>query len=126
MGAEVRLAVPPFQGQLRLWGKYGEDWYALVEWQAQTHDYRLHGGDHRGLLFCTGWVHAEHVARIDGEDYQPVPRVDLYGEPQTWPTRLRAGVTTTSQDHYFGLLDGGPIAPPPGVKWLEGHASAYG
>jgi hypothetical protein len=125
MGAEVRLAVPPEFGRLRLWGRRGQDWYALIEWLAQTHDYRLHGGDHRGAIFCTGWVASEHVARVDGQDYRDVPRIELHRDPQHWPTRLRAGVTSTNTDHYFGLLDGGPIPPPPGVLWLQGHGSLY-
>ncbi|HVT64212.1 MAG TPA: hypothetical protein VHD81_03600 [Mycobacteriales bacterium] len=125
MVSEVRLAVPPGHGQLRMWGRRGADWFALVEWLAQTHDFRLHGGAHRGAIFCTGWVPSEHVARLDGQDYAAVPRIELHPDPQHWPTRLRAGVASTNTDYYFGLLDGGPIAPPAGVLWLKGHGSLY-
>lgn len=124
--SEVRLAVPPHHGQLRLWGKCHDTWFALIEWQAQCNDLRLHGGSHRGLLFCTAWVEAEHVAKLDGQDYDGVPRVTLGPNPQLWPTRLRGGKTSPPQDHYFGLLDGSPIPAPPGVVWLEGHGSLYG
>jgi hypothetical protein len=109
-----------------MWGKEGVSWFALVEWQAHIHDYRVDGADHHGMIFCTAWVATEHVARLEGGDYTGTPRVTLYGDPQAWPTRLRPGVTSPPADFYFGLLDGGPLVAPPGVKWFEGHGSAYG
>jgi hypothetical protein len=124
--AEVRLAIPPGHGQLRLWGKDGDSWYALIEWQQQCTDHRLDGAEHRGLVFCTGWVAAEHVARLDGQDYRNTPRIRLHPDPQRWPTRLRAGVPTTPSDYYLGLLDGQPIPPPPGIIWMTGMGSLYG
>src|SRR5581483_3988800 len=123
MAEEVRLAIPPGHGQLRLWGRSAGGWYALIEWQAQCTDHRLDGAAHRGVLFCTAWVAAEHVARIDGQDYRGVPRVRLHSDTQRWPTRLRPGTTAAPADHYFGLLDGGPLAPPPGVTWMSGMGS---
>lgn len=126
MAEEVRLAIPPGHGQLRLWGRCAAGWYALIEWQAQCTDHRLDGAAHRGVLFCTAWVPAEHVAKVDGQDYGRVPRVRLHSDPQRWPTRLRPGTTTAPADCYFGLLDGGPLAPPPGVTWMNGMGSLYG
>lgn len=117
--------MPPGHGQLRLWGQLGDEWYALIEWLAQVHDYRLHGGEHRGAIFCTAWIAAEHVGKVAGEGYAGVPRINLHGDSQYWPTRLRVGVSTPD-DYYLGLLDGGQISPPPGVQWLEGHGSMYG
>lgn len=119
------MAVPPGSGQLRLWGRSDKDWFALIAWQQQCNDFRLHGGSHRAVVFCTGWVAAEHVARVDGMSYAGIPRVELGRDPRYWPTRQRAG-TPFPSDHYFGLLDGGPIVAPAGVVWLEGHGSLYG
>jgi hypothetical protein len=121
---EVRLAIPPGHGQLRLWGRRGEDWYALIEWHQQCQDHRVE--HHRGVIFCTAWAAAEHVARIDGEDYRNIPRIRLPSDPQLWPTRLRAGQPSFPCDYYVGLLDGYPVAPPPGVTWMTGMGSLYG
>jgi hypothetical protein len=126
MTSEVRLDCPPNSGHLRLWGRCAGDWFALIEWQEQCQDYRVYGGEHRGLMFCTGWIASHHVARITGQDYGQVPRIDLPGDPRHWPTRLRLGVQSPNADHYFGLLNGGPVSPPAGVEWLRGHGSIYG
>lgn len=120
------MAVPPGHGQLRMWGRHGEHWYALIAWQAQCHDYRVGGGASRGVAFCTAWVDAEHVAKVAGQDYQDVPRVRLHLDPQCWPTRLRPGTTSASSDYYLGLLDGTPIIAPPGLTWMTGMNSLYG
>lgn len=125
MASEVRLAIPPGHGQLRLWGRSGSDWFALIEWLAQCHDHRRHGGDHRSSLFCTAWVAADHVSRIDGQDYSEVPRITLSANPQLWPTRLRLGVSSHPCDYYFGCLDGAPLSAPPGIAWMTGHGSLY-
>jgi hypothetical protein len=29
-------------------------------------------------------------------------------------------------DYYLGVLDGGPVTPPPGIVWLAGHGSMFG
>jgi hypothetical protein len=126
MVSEVELAVPPGHGQLRLWGRSQSDWFALVQWLAQCNDHRRHGGEHRSAVFCTGWIGADHVAPVDGEDYSSVPRIELSISPQQWPSRLRIGVDSHGSDFYFGLLDGSPIIAPPGITWMVGHGSLYG
>jgi len=126
MVAEVRVAIPPGHGQLRMWGHCEGSWYALIEWLAQCHDHRIQGSDQRGVILCTAWVAGEHVGRIDGQDYQNVPRIQLHANPQRWPTRLRPGADAAPSDYYFGLLDGDAVPPPPGVTWMEGMGSLYG
>lgn len=121
---EVRLVIPPGHGQLRLWGRSGDSWYALIEWHAQCEDHRVN--QHRGVVFCTAWAAAEHVKKIDGQDYRNTPRIQLSDDPQRWPTRLRAGTHSPPSDYYLGVLDGGPVAAPPGVTWMTGMGSLYG
>lgn len=126
MTAEIRLAIPPGHGQLRMWGQQGDHWYALIEWHMQCNDHRVVGTGYRSTILCTAWVAAEHVGKIDGQDYQAVPRIRLTPDAQRWPTRLRLGADTAPSDYYFGLLDGSPVAPPPGVTWMTGMGSRYG
>ncbi|HWB66508.1 MAG TPA: hypothetical protein VG708_06745 [Mycobacteriales bacterium] len=86
----------------------------------------IDGAAHRGVLFCTGWVSSEQISRVDGQDYRAIPRSQLHPDPQHWPTRLRPGVTGPNPDHYYGVLEGGQILPPPGVAWTQGMGSTYG
>lgn len=114
----VRLAIPPGNAQLWLWGKADDRWFGLIRWLEQTQDHRTAGHDYRGSLFCSGWAAAQVMEPVEREQYGAIPRISLPSERQFWPAYPPIAIWHPDDEHHYGLLDGQPLKPPKGIEWL--------
>lgn len=91
---EVSLVAWARTGPQAVWAAYAA-WTDVDSWQA-----RSRGGLLTHRVLYTRWVPAGLLRPVKGEVYGVVPRLRLYGPPESWPT---------------------PAVGPDGLPWYGEH-----
>ncbi len=108
----VKITIPPWSGQLDVWGRADVGWFGLVIWREYVVDRRREDTSNRALS-CSAWIGAAHLAPGQDIDYTNVERVDLPLDRRQWP-----GPSDRHEAHWpsdglcLGLMVGGPVKLP--------------
>ena len=108
----VKIMVPPWSGQLDVWGRADTGWFGLVIWREYVIDRRRDDLSNRALS-CSAWIAAEHLARGQDIDYANVERIELPVDRRQWP-----GPSDRREAHWpsdglcLGIMVGGPVKLP--------------
>jgi hypothetical protein len=107
----VKITIPPWSGQLDVWGRADTGWYGLVIWREYVIDRR--SGPFNQALSCAAWIAAEHLARGQDIDYANVEPIELPRDRGQWPApRDRHQAHWPSDGLCLGILVGGPVKLP--------------
>jgi hypothetical protein len=107
----VKITIPPWSGQLDVWGRADTGWYGLVIWREYVVDRRR--SPFNQALSCAAWIAAAHLTRAQDADYANVERIQLPLDRRQWP-----GPTDRHEAHWpsdglcLGILVGGPVKLP--------------
>ena len=107
----VKITIPPWSGQLDVWGRADTGWFGLVIWREYVID-RRRGPSNRAQS-CAAWIAAEHLAPGQDASYAHVERIQLPLNRRQWPATQRPARGTLAQRRPMpGVMTGGPVKLP--------------
>ena len=107
----VKITIPPWSGQLDVWGRADSGWFGLVIWREYVIDRRRDASNRAQA--CSAWIAAEHLAPGQDISYANVERIELPLDRRPWP-----GPTDRPDAHWpsnglcLGIMVGGPVKLP--------------